>query len=104
MAGRTPTVLMAREPFFRTGEISRNHKLEKKQALELCRETLAALTKVWTIEAGNTTVTVGDTLAITKGTTVQSSSAQTLSEPEAAAARPGRRGAKPRAIPRRRRN
>jgi hypothetical protein len=84
MSGRTPTVLMARELFFRTCEFSQNHKLDKKEALELYKQTLEAVAKVWAIEAGSTTVTVGDTLSITEGTTVQSTSTQTMSDTETA--------------------
>jgi hypothetical protein len=52
MVGRTPTVLMSRELFFRTCEFAVNYNLSKKEATDLFNKTL---------QANNTTVTVGDT-------------------------------------------
>ena len=82
MAGRTPAVLMARELFYRACEISHNYKLDKKEALGLYGKTLDAVTKVWAVEAGNTTVTIGDTVTTTTGTTVQSTISSAISETE----------------------
>jgi len=65
MAGRTPTVILARELMFRACEFSQNFKLDKKEALALYEKTMAAIEKAWAIEAGNTTVTVGDTVSTT---------------------------------------
>lgn len=80
MAGRTPAVLMARELFFRACELSQNLNLDKKEALALYNKTLDVVKAVWTIEAGNTTVTVGDTLTVTEGITVGSTSTQSISD------------------------
>ena len=78
MAGRTPAVLMARELFYRACEFSDNYKLSKDEALTLYTKTLDSITKVWGTEAGNTTITVGDTVATTSGTTVQSTTAGSI--------------------------
>ncbi|MDP6692323.1 MAG: hypothetical protein QF384_22735 [Alphaproteobacteria bacterium] len=80
MSGRTPAVLMAREFFFRTCEVTQNLNLNKKEALDLYVKTLEPVKAVWTVEAGNTTVTVGDTLTVTEGTTVSSETTQALSD------------------------
>ena len=82
MAGRTPTVLMTRELFYRACEYSHNFKLDKKEALTLYNKTLDAVTKVWATEAGNTTVTIGDTVTTTTGATVTSTISGTVSETE----------------------
>ena len=79
MAGRTPAVLMARELFYRACEFSENYKLTKKEALDLYSKTLDSVTQVWAKEAGNTTVTVGDTATTTSDTTLQSSTTNSLS-------------------------
>jgi len=62
MAGRTPTVILARELMFRTCEFSQNFKLDKKEALAFYEKTMAAIEKACAIKASNTTVTVGDTV------------------------------------------
>jgi len=74
MAGRTPTVLMARELFFRTCEFSTNYHLSKEEAYALFKKTFSTVTDLATIEVNNTTVTIGDTVATkstyTEGVTV----------------------------------
>jgi len=65
MAGRTPTVLMARELFFRTCEFSVNYQLSKEEAFNLFKETLTTVNSLATIQANNTTITVGDTVTAT---------------------------------------
>ena len=72
MAGRTPAVLMARELFYRACEFSENYKLSKDEALTLFTKTLDSVTQVWATEAGNTTVTIGDTVTTTATTNLQS--------------------------------
>lgn len=78
MAGRTPAVLMARELFYRTCEFSQNYKLDKKEALVLYNKTLDSVTQVWATEAGNTTVTVGDTESDASTTGLTDSTTSTL--------------------------
>ena len=63
MVGRTPTVLMSRELFFRTCEFAVNYNLNKKEATDLFNKTLDTVISLATIQANNTTVTVGDTVA-----------------------------------------
>jgi len=65
MAGRTPTVLMARELFFRTCEFSVNYQLSKEEAFNLFKETLTTVNSLAIIQANNTTITVGDTVTTT---------------------------------------
>ncbi|MBT4082779.1 MAG: hypothetical protein HOE83_03270 [Alphaproteobacteria bacterium] len=80
MSGRTPAVLMARELFYRLCEFSMNYKLDQKTAITLYTKTLDSITTVWGTEAGNTTVTIGDSLTtsnaanITASTTAEQSS------------------------------
>lgn len=60
MAGRTPTVLIARELFYRACEFSFNFKLDKTEATAIYNKTLDIIKEGWLKEAGQTTVTVGD--------------------------------------------
>lgn len=62
LAGRTPTVLMTRELFFRACEFSSNYQLSKDEAKALYMKTLDGVLTNWAIEAGHTTVTIGDTV------------------------------------------
>jgi len=64
LIGRTPTVLITRELFFRLCEFSRNYGLDKKEAKELYQTTLETVKSVWSTEAGNTSVKLGKTLSI----------------------------------------
>ena len=81
MAGRTPTVLMARELFFRTCEFTTNWQLSKEEAYALWKKTFTTVTSLATIQANQTTVTVGDTVAnktvATEGVTVTNTTADT---------------------------
>lgn len=61
LTGRTPSVLLAREVFFRTCEISQNFKLSKEQALDLFKLSLQAVSDNWAGETANTTITISDT-------------------------------------------
>ena len=70
MEGRTPGVLMAREMFYRACEFTSNFDLSKDQAMEVYLKTLDAVSQGWAIEAGNTSVTVGDSIASQFGITV----------------------------------
>lgn len=65
MAGRTPAVLIAREMFYRLCEFSKNQKLDKTDAKDLYVKTLDVIKDVWTIEAGKTNITIGQTLTDT---------------------------------------
>ena len=80
LAGRTPAVLMSRELFFRACEFSQNYKLSKDEALDLYNKTLEIVDKNWAVEAGQTTVTIGDTITTTQGATVSSTVSQTQSQ------------------------
>ena len=60
MVGRTPTVLMSRELFFRTCEFAVNYNLSKKEATDLFNKTLDTVISLATIQANKTTITVGD--------------------------------------------
>lgn len=80
MAGRTPAVLIAREMFYRTCEFSQNYKLPVDQALKLYQKTMDTVAKAWLVEAGQTTVTIGDTVATTQGTTVSTTGTTALSD------------------------
>jgi len=81
LAGRTPTVLMTRELFFRACEFSSNYQLTKDEAKALYMKTLDGVLSNWGIEAGHTTVTIGDTVnsqtAISNKATDQTSTTQT---------------------------
>ena len=74
MAGRTPTVLMVRELFFRTCEFTTNWQLNKAEAVALFTKTFSTAIDLATIQATQTTITVGDkvgsTTAYTEGVTV----------------------------------
>ena len=62
MTGRTPAVLLTRELFYRLCEFGHNFDLDKTEAIALYEKNLALITKIFTIEAGNTKVNIGDTL------------------------------------------
>ncbi len=62
LAGRTPAVLMTRELFFRACEFSSNYQLTKDEAKALYMKTLDGVLSNWAIEAGQTTVKIGDTV------------------------------------------
>ena len=79
MAGRTPTVLMAREMFFRACEFSVNYDLNKQEALTLYNQTLQTIDKVWATEAQNTTVTIGDSVKDSTLLTVSDKGTQMVS-------------------------
>ena len=83
MAGRTPAVLITRELFYRACEFSMNFKLSKQEALDLYNKTLETVSAVWATEAGNTTVTVGDTVQTTSQETVQATTTGSVTESEA---------------------
>lgn len=78
MAGRTPAILMTRELFFRACEFSQNYKLNKDEALTLYNKTLDTIATVWATEAGNTTVTIGDTVSSTSTVGVSASNSDTI--------------------------
>jgi len=73
MSGRTPTVLLAREFFYRACEFSHNYKLSKEEALSLYLKTMSTVSERWQAETTNNTITIGDTLGIsdTNGTTAE---------------------------------
>ncbi|WP_088329624.1 hypothetical protein [Lacimicrobium sp. SS2-24] len=84
LAGRTPTVLMTRELFFRACEFSSNYQLSKDEAKALYMKTLDGVLTNWAIEAGHTTVTIGDTVdnkaAISNQKAEQSSTTQSTTD------------------------
>lgn len=60
LPGRSPAVLMTRELFFRSCEFSRNYNLTKSEAYDLYVKTLDVASTGWSREAGNTTVSIGE--------------------------------------------
>jgi len=72
MAGRSPAVLITRELFYRLCEFSKNQGLSKDEAKDLYLQTLSTVKDVWAVEAGQTTVSIGDTLTTTDGETITS--------------------------------
>ena len=78
MTGRTPTVLLVRELFFRTCEFTTNWQLSKAEAVALFTKTFSTAIDLATIQATQTTITVGDTVgsttAYTEGVTVTTDS------------------------------
>ena len=81
MAGRTPAVLMAREMFYRACEFSGNFDLNKEEAIDLYQQTLQLIGAVWTVEAGNTNVSIGEKIQSTNATELQSNSLQQSPQP-----------------------
>lgn len=73
LAGRSPALLMSRELFFRACEFSHNYKLTQQEAKALYEKTLDGVLAIWTIEAGNTTVNIGDTVQTTSSNLGQKS-------------------------------
>jgi hypothetical protein len=63
LAGRTPALLMTRELFFRACEFSSNYQLNKEEAKSLYLKTLEGVFANWAVEAGHTTVNIGDNVA-----------------------------------------
>jgi hypothetical protein len=66
MAGRTPAVLLARELLYRLCEFGHNFALDKTAATALYEKNLELISKISGIEAGNTKVTIGDSLKTTE--------------------------------------
>ena len=56
--------------FYRACEFTSNSDLSKDQAMEVYLKTLDAVSQGWAIEAGNTSVTVGDSIVSQSGITV----------------------------------
>lgn len=83
LSGRTPAVLITRELLFRLCELSRNQKLTGAQAADLYSQTLDAVKTVWATEAGNTKVTISDTLQDTIQTTAGGQLPSFTSPPQA---------------------
>lgn len=63
LAGRTPAVLISRELFFRACEFSSNYQLTKDEAKALYMKTLEGVLNNWAIEAGRTSVQIGDSVS-----------------------------------------
>ncbi len=80
MAGRTPTVILAREVFYNTCEFSANYNLSKDEASTVFQKALDSIVAVWKIEAGNTTVTVGDTVTDSSSVGITLSQQDNISE------------------------
>lgn len=81
LAGRTPSVLMTRELFFRACEFSSNYQLSKDEAKALYMKTLDGVLANWAIEAGHTTVKIGDTVDNQATISNQKAEASTISAP-----------------------
>ncbi len=78
LAGRTPTVLITRELLYRLCEFSKNHDLDKKDATALYTKTLEIVKSVWSIEAGETTVSIGDKVSVSATESVSGAGKVTL--------------------------
>jgi hypothetical protein len=72
MQGRTPALLMSRELLYRFCEFSRNHKVSKEEALDLYRHNLKIIESIALSEAEHTTITIGESLAVSDSQTVTS--------------------------------
>ena len=78
MSGRTPSVLLAREMFFRTCEFSNNYQLSKQEALKLYLQTMSSVSDGWKAETQRTTITIGETVAVSDtNTTTDANSGDT---------------------------
>ena len=66
MAGRTPALLLARELLYRLCEFGHNYALDKTEASALYEKNLELISKISGIEAGNTKVTIGDSVTTTE--------------------------------------
>ena len=60
-------MLMAREMFDQAYEFTSKYDLSKDQTMEVYLKTLDAVSPGWAIEAGNTSVTVGDSIVSQSG-------------------------------------
>lgn len=60
MSGRTPSVLLARELFFRLCEFDYNQNLSEKDAVDLYSQTLSIIEKNWAIEASQTQIQISE--------------------------------------------
>jgi hypothetical protein len=72
MQGRTPALLMSRELLYRFCEFSRNHKVSKEEALDLYKHNLKIIEGIALSETEHTTVTIGESLAVSDSQTVTS--------------------------------
>lgn len=68
MAGRSPSVLLARELLYRLCEFSRNYHVEKDTAIELYKQNLAIIREIGGKESEHTSVKIGD--AVTNAETL----------------------------------
>jgi hypothetical protein len=69
MMGRTPGILLARELLYRLCEFGHNNALDKREATALYKLNLSIIEKISGIEAGNTNITIGETLTNTDSIT-----------------------------------
>lgn len=63
LSGRTPSLLITRELFYRACEFSKNFALDKEQALALYMATLDKTTGVWLNESKNTSITINQQIS-----------------------------------------
>ena len=80
LAGRTPTVLITRELFFRLCELSRNYGMTKDDVISLYNKTLDIVEGAWEKEASRTTVTIGDALQTTNTESISSTQTESMSD------------------------
>ncbi len=63
LSGRVPSVLLSRELLFRLCEFSRNHDIDSATAIELYKANLEIIHDVAGTVAGNTTVSISDSVS-----------------------------------------
>lgn len=82
LTGRTPTVLMTRELFFRACEFSTNFQLNKDEAKQLYLKTLDGVLANWAIEAKQTTVNISDSNEKAANTTQPNETSSNTTTPD----------------------
>jgi len=80
MTGRSPSVLLARELFYRACELTNNANLTDKDAVKLFNAVLNVVKEGWLQEGKNTKITVGETLLNTTANN-NTTTASTLQSP-----------------------
>jgi hypothetical protein len=63
MAGRSPSLLLARELLYRLCEFSRNYKVDKETAITLYKQNLDIIREIGGKETERTTIKIGDTVS-----------------------------------------
>lgn len=80
MAGRVPSLLLARELLFRLCEFARNHSLDQATVLDLYKQNLGIIKNVSNTVAGNTEIKISDSISTQTQIGVSESSAAVKSD------------------------